>query len=139
MTVIADTGALFALYDKDDAYHSAVLNVIEKTGTIVIPDGLLAEIDYLLCKFLGVQAEVDFLEELIDGIYALHRLDTHDFRRCQELISQYRDLNLGFADASVMATAERLGVYQVLTVDERDFRAVRLKKPLVILPADVQG
>ncbi|KHD06878.1 hypothetical protein PN36_12800 [Candidatus Thiomargarita nelsonii] len=138
MTVIADTGALFALYDKDDVYHHAVLNVIEKTRTIIIPDGILAEIDYLLCKFLGVQAEVDFLEELIEGTYTLHRLDTQDFRRCQQIISQYRDLNLGFADASVMATAERLNVYHILTIDERDFRAVRLKKPLVILPADVQ-
>jgi predicted nucleic acid-binding protein len=37
----------------------------------------------------------------------------------------------------VIATAERLGVDRILTVDERDFRAVRSKggKPFVILPA----
>ncbi len=139
MSVIADTGALFALYDRDDVYHNAVLSVIEKTKTIIIPDGILAEIDYLLCQFLGIQAEVDFLEELIAGTYTLYNLDIQDFKRCQTLILQYRDLDLGLADTSVMATAERLNIYNILTIDERDFRAVRLKKPLTILPADMSS
>ena len=49
-----------------------------------------------------------------------------------------RDLDLGLADASVIATAERLEVYRILTVDERDFRAVRTVRgdSLVLLPAD---
>jgi predicted nucleic acid-binding protein len=136
MTLIGDTGALLALYDKDDDYHNAVLSVIEKTSTIIIPDMILAEIDYLLCKFLGVKAELDFLEALIDGTYTLYRLDNQDLRRCQELILQYQDLDLGLADTSVMATAERLNIYNILTLDERDFRAVHLRKPLVLLPMD---
>jgi len=136
MTIIGDTGALLALYDKDDDYHHAVLSIIEKTSTIIIPDMILAEIDYLLCKFLGVKAEVDFLEALIEGTYTLYRLDNQDLTRCQELILQYQDLDLGLADTSVMATAERLNIYNILTIDERDFRAVHLKKHLVLLPAD---
>ena len=136
MTLIGDTGALIALYDKDDDYHHAVLSIIEKTSTIIIPDVILAEIDYLLCKFLGVKAEVDFLEALIEGTYTLYRLDKQDFTRCRELLLQYQDLNLGLADTSVMATAERLNIYNILTIDERDFRAVHLKKPLVLLPTD---
>ena len=35
-----------------------------------------------------------------------------------------------------MATAERLNIYNILTIDERDFRAVHLRKPLVLLPMD---
>jgi uncharacterized protein len=136
MNLIADTGALFALYDQDDTYHHAVLNIIKTTRTIIVPDAILVEVDYLLNKFLDVQAEVDFLESIIDGTYTLYRLDNQDFTRCQELLLKYHDLNLGLADVSVMATAERLGIYNILTVDERDFRAVHLKKPLTILPAD---
>ncbi len=136
MTLIGDTGALIALYDKDDDYHHAVLSIIEKTSTIIIPDVILAEIDYLLCKFLGVKAEVDFLEALIEGTYTLYRLDKQDFTRCRERLKQYQDLDLGLADTSVMATAERLNIYNILTIDERDFRAVHLKKPLVLLPTD---
>lgn len=54
------------------------------------------------------------------------------------LIERYRDLDLGLADTAVMATAERRGTLRILTVDERDFRAVlsRNGKPFVLLPAD---
>lgn len=138
MALIADTGGLYALYDRGDKYHEAVLRVIaQEQGDIIIPDVILAEIDYLLRRWLGVQAELDFLEEIFAGTYILYRLDFQDFSRCQELLSQYQSLNLGLADTGVMATAERFNMYRILTLDERDFRAVRLKKPLVILPADV--
>jgi predicted nucleic acid-binding protein len=42
------------------------------------------------------------------------------------------------ADASVIATAERLGTRRILTVDERHFRVVRASdgKPFILLPAD---
>ena len=51
---------------------------------------------------------------------------------------KYRDLALGLVDAAVIATAERLEIYRILTLDERDFRAVRTARghPLVLLPAD---
>jgi uncharacterized protein len=138
MALIADTGGLYAIYDQDDKYHEAVLRVIEQErGDLIIPDAILAEIDYLLRHRLGVSAELDFLEEILAGTYTLYRLDSQDFLRCQELLSRYRNLNLGLADTAVMATAERLHIYRVLTLDERDFRAVCLKKTLVILPADV--
>ena len=137
MALIADTGGLYALYDQSDKHHEATRRVItQEQGNIIIPDILLAEIDYLLCHWLGVQAELDFLEEILTGIYTLYRLDSQDFLRCQELLSQYQDLNLGLVDTAVMATAERLNIYRILTLDERDFRAVHLKKPLVILPTD---
>ncbi len=57
---------------------------------------------------------------------------------CGALLSKYGDLDLGLADASVIALAERLGVRRVLTVDERDFRAVRSRngEPFVLVPGD---
>jgi predicted nucleic acid-binding protein len=60
-----------------------------------------------------------------------------DVGRSRELVVMYRDLDLGLVDSAVIATAERLGIRRVLTVDERDFRAVRPKgKPLTLLPSD---
>ena len=86
---------------------------------------------------MGVDAELDFLGGISEGAYALEALTSVDLARCQELISVYRDLDLGLADSCIIATAERLGVKRILTVDERDFRAV---KPafgsFVLLPAD---
>ncbi len=129
MSLIADSGAIYPLYDADDAYHHLVKEVIEnETGIIFIPVVILAELDYLLREFLGTDAELSFLDDLFSGAYTLESLTMNDFLRCRELIAQYRNLDLGLADTSVMAIAEKLNIYRILTVDERDFRAVRPKK-----------
>jgi len=135
--IIADTGAVYAFYDGNDQYHEAVRVIInENAGQIIIPEIILAEIDYLLEKLLGVDAELDFLQDIFNGVYHLHHLDQIALQNCHNLIAQYRDLKLGLSDASVMTTAEELNIYQILTIDERDFRAVKLQKPLTLLPAD---
>ena len=138
MTLVADTGGLYALYDADDAHHVQVRRVIEQErGSIIIPTAILAELDYLLREFLGVDAELDFLDGIVSGAYTLEPLMAIDIERCRELIATYRDLDLGLADAAVIATAERLNIRRILTVDERDFRAVRPNKGhFVLLPAD---
>ncbi len=138
MTLVADSGALYALYDADDAHHSKVRKVIERErGAIIVPTVILAELDYLLREFLGVDAELDFLEGIANGAYSLEAFIQTDLERCRELIAGYRDLDLGLVDAALIATSERLGIQNILTVDERDFRAVHSRKgPLVLLPAD---
>lgn len=42
-----------------------------------------------------------------------------------ELIGTYADLRLGAVDASVIATAERLGATTIATLDRRHFTVVR--------------
>jgi len=139
VAVIADSGALYALYDADDAHHAAVRAVVEKISVpLVVPVAILAEVDYLLREFLSVDAEIDFLDALASGAYTMEPLTHQDLGRALELIEQYRDLDLGVADSAVIATAERLGVQRILTVDERDFRAVRPRsgEPFHLLPTD---
>lgn len=50
-----------------------------------------------------------------------------DWMRIAELVARYRDLPLGTIDASVVATAERLGITEIATVDRRHFSVVRPK------------
>ncbi len=139
MTLIADSGALYALYDAKDSHHAAVRKAFERhPGPLIVPSAILSEIDYLLREFLGVDAELDFLDDLQNGAFVLEPFTATDLVRCRQLVAQYRDLDLGLADAAVMATAERLNVLRILTVDERDFRAVVSSrgKPFTLLPAD---
>lgn len=79
-----------------------------------------------------------FLDSVSAGAFALDCSTLDDLSRIQELIAQYRDLEIGVVDAAVIATAERLGTDRILTVDERDLRAVRSAsgRPFVLLPAD---
>ena len=48
-----------------------------------------------------------------------------DWLRIAELVATYRDLPLGTVDASVVATAERLNVREIATLDRRHFTVVR--------------
>jgi predicted nucleic acid-binding protein len=140
MSLVADTGGLYALYDADDAHHAAVRRIVQKeTGPIIVPSAILGELDYLLREFLGTDAELDFLDGLISGALVLEPMTATDVERCRELIATYRDLDPGLVDSAVIATAERLGINRVLTVDERDFRAIRPKgRSLTLLPSDTE-
>jgi predicted nucleic acid-binding protein len=140
MALIADSGAVYALYDGRDRHHSAVAQAInDETGAIVLPTAILAEIDYLLCVRLGSRALFRFLEGIAAGGFSLEPFTSQDLTNCQRLLKTYADLDLGLADVAVIATAERLGIRRILTVDERHFRVVRGSdgKQFTLLPADL--
>jgi predicted nucleic acid-binding protein len=108
-------------------------------GPIILPVVILAELDYLLREFLGVEAELDFLEGIARGAYTLESFTAEDLARVRELTATYRALDIGLADAAVVATAERLKIPRILTVDDRDFRAIRPRRGHSTLrPADVK-
>lgn len=139
MAVVCDTGAVYALYDADDIHHSACQGFIEQErGPLFLPIVLLAEIDYLLASRLGIDASVEFLESIESGAFTLVAPFVEDFARCRELIVQYGNLTLGLADAAVLATAERLKIQRVFSVDYRHFRAIQPRGlgHFMILPAD---
>jgi hypothetical protein len=55
-----------------------------------------------------------------------------------EIIEKYRDLEIGLADASIVVLAHKYGTREILTLDERHFRALRTidRKKFRLLPAD---
>ena len=88
MALVADTGALYALYDADDLHNAAVRQVVEgERGPIILPVVILAELDYLLREFLGVEAELDFLEGIARGAYTLESFTAEDLAWARELIA----------------------------------------------------
>jgi hypothetical protein len=58
-------------------------------------------------------------------MFVIEPVHAGDWLWIAELVWTYRDLPLGTADASVVATAERLNIRQVATVDRRHFTIVR--------------
>src|ERR1700730_14292047 len=133
MALIADSGGIYGLYDSSERKHKAIRAAFEaERGLVIIPMAVLSEVDYLLRKKLGIGAELDFIDAVQAGAFALEACTHEDLTRCAALIETYRDLDLGLADASVIACAERLGTLRILTVDERHFRVVTTtsSKPL---------
>jgi hypothetical protein len=86
---------------------------------------VVTEVVYLIGSRLGADAEVRFLGDLAAGEFTVEPVAAGDWLRIAELVSQYRDLPLGSVDASVVATAERLDITQIATLDRRHFSIVR--------------
>jgi predicted nucleic acid-binding protein len=71
---------------------------------------------------------------LIDGSLLLDCGD-EDPPRARELMVRFEDLRLGFADAAVIACAERNGG-RVFTFDRRDLDVVARDVPITLVPDD---
>lgn len=80
---------------------------------------------YLLATRLGTGPEIRFLGDLAAGSFTVEPVAAADWLRIAELVARYRDLPLGTVDASVVTTAERLGIREIATVDRRHFTVVR--------------
>jgi hypothetical protein len=69
----------------------------------------------------------DFVEILTNSDWHTENLSGEDLQRASELLSVYADAKLDFADATIVAMAERMDVETILTLDRRDFSIVRPK------------
>lgn len=128
MALVVDTGPLVAALDRDDDHHAACFALLRTTTEPrVIPAPVLTEVDWWCRKRLGVDAFMDLLDDLDAGAFAVEELRRQDYRRVHELCHVYRDLQLGFVDAAVLATVERLGERKLATLDHRHFGVLQLR------------
>lgn len=129
-----DTSALYAILLRRDPEHQRMLAARDDDpGPYFVPAGILAEIGYMLQRRPQLTALNTLLLDLERGGYTLH-CGEDDLPRIRELVNRYADLPLGFADAAVVACAERYRG-RVLTSDRRDFDIVaRGEQKLTILP-----
>lgn len=105
MAIIADSGAVYGLYDRSDTFHNGLRAAIETARErIVLPAPVLGEIDYLLRARLGNPALLRFLEDIQEGAFTVETVTLSDLRRCAALIAKYPNLDLGLSDASVVAS-----------------------------------
>jgi predicted nucleic acid-binding protein len=124
--VVADTGPLYALVDRSDAWHRRVVDWwTSNRATVVIPAEVLPEVCYLLQRRIGADAEAAFVEAVAHGEFTIEPLEREDLSRVAELTRKYIDMPLGFVDATVIAAAERLETREILTTDRKHFSAVK--------------
>lgn len=91
---------------------------------LLIPEPVIVEVDQLLRSRLGSHAARLFLAAVADGEHTVVHLTPGLLRRAVQLDASFAGLELGYADAAVMATAERDHL-PVLTFDFEHFRATR--------------
>ena len=124
-SVIVDTSALLAFFDVSEPDHEAVSEVLGAADVLVVSPYVVAELDYLVATRHGVDAELAVLDELTGGAWDLPDLDQEGLRRSRELISRYRDQEIGVADASVVVLAARYRTRTIASLDHRHFDVLR--------------
>jgi hypothetical protein len=137
--IILDTSGLLAAIDASQRAHEAARRALETAPPPwILSPFILAELDYLLATRVGQPAERALLAEVGRGVYRLDSLEPAEVAAAERLIGRYAELEIGLADASLVVLANRYGARDLLTLDERHFRALRGPggRPFRLLPAD---
>lgn len=130
--IVLDSSAVVALQDRRDArYPDALEAVRDEPGPFILPVAILAEVDAVLAgRSAGAMSQV--LGSLVDGSLLLDCGDA-DPPRILELMARFAEQHLGFADAAVVACAERNGG-RVLSLDRSGLEAVARDVPITLVP-----
>lgn len=135
--IVADTGAVVALIDADDAHHDVMVHLYDADPTEwLLPWAILPEVDYLLSRHVSAAAAHHFLADLAAGAFAVEWGASSDLLRARALCAQYEALQLGLVDAVVAAVAERVRARAIATIDLRDFGPLTLRGAPKLLPRD---
>ena len=125
--ILADAGPLVALFDRTDAAHGGCVETLMKIDEpIATTVPVLTEAFHLLGSTgAGASALMNFITE--GGLQVLY-LDDDTIVRAFELMVQYADAPMDFADASLVALAESLSLRKVFTIDRNDFTTYRIRR-----------
>lgn len=137
--IILDTSGLLSAIDASQRHHAACAEILaEASRPLVLSPFVLAELDYLLATQVDGQAQLALVDEVARGVYRLESFSAHDVAVAGDVMRRYANLAIGLADASIVVLAQRHGTRDVLTLDERHFRAVRAAdgRRFRLLPAD---
>ena len=144
MIVIADTSGIIASSDRNARESAACTGVLQEAGTVIISPLVLTEVDHLAKARFGSRARTSIIDFILAQARQLRfqipetGLEILDTARLVQ--QQYASLDLDLADAVNVALAARYRTDAVLTLDRRDFRALRPLTPhkwFRLLPDDL--
>lgn len=135
--IVADTGAMIALIDRDEKHHRVLRKLYDATAEEwLLPWAILPEVNYLLASRLGARVQGAFLADLTEGAFQIEWGDDRDLIRAVGLCRQQPGLNIGLVDGVVIAIAERRRAEVIATLDLRHFAAVPIKGNPKLWPRD---
>jgi predicted nucleic acid-binding protein len=140
--LLLDTSGLIAALFPDQRAHRLCAQVLKNADPpLLLSPFVLAEVDYLINKFAGIQTEKRLLEDIEREAYRLEAFSEADIGEALTVINRYEDLGIGLADSSIVVLSRRHRTTQLLTLDERHFRVLTgpSDRSFRILPADLAG
>ena len=123
--LLIDTGPLLAAFNQRDQHHAfAVAIMRQHNQPFVTTMAVMTEIMYLARARLGSHVQDKLFVMVERGDILVEQTTLNDFARVATLMQKYRDLPMDFADATLVALAERLGSKRIFTIDS-DFLLYR--------------
>ena len=135
MSILLDTGIVYAYYDRSDRWHARARVLIEgEQRGLILPAPVIPEVDHLLGRRLGSRSRLTFYAGIVEGYYLVVDLPAGAYARVADLNRQFGDRELGFVDAAIVALAEALGLSRIATTDRRHFEPLAAALSLELLP-----
>jgi predicted nucleic acid-binding protein len=132
---LIDTGALLALLDRDDKWHTACAAAFDRARLPLGTTGaVLAEFFHLLGTS---KRDHDAAWQLLrSGAITVIALDNADLPDLQSLMKRYVDRPMDFADATLVHAGSKLKLADIVTIDHDDFETYRMvgRRKFRILP-----
>ena len=123
-SVLIDAGPLIALFDSSDKYHRKIRSFLKDNPFRYISTlAVFTEVSHMLDFNTAVQR--DFYEWVMYKGVIISDINQNDLLRLIELTDKYSSLSMDFADATLVITAEKTGIRQIISID-RDFDIYRL-------------
>ncbi|MFC9796798.1 PIN domain-containing protein [Streptomyces sp. NPDC057695] len=142
--VVADTSGLLAALDSTHPENTAATEAIQAAGLLVMSPLLLAELDHVATRELGREAALSAVDDIRHwmrrGRVSMPEVTEDHLGAAQMVRLRYAALDLDLADAVNVALAAEYDTDAILTLDRRDFRAVRplgRHKAFRVLPDDL--
>jgi len=123
-SILIDAGPLIALFDSGDKFHRKVRGFLkEHKYRFVSTLAVFTEASHMLD--FNINAQRDFYEWVMYKGVIISDINQNDMPRLLKLTDKYRDIPMDFADATLVITAEKTGIREIISLD-KDFNIYRL-------------
>jgi predicted nucleic acid-binding protein len=127
--VIADTSGIIAASDRRAPESAACRAVLRDAGTVIVSPLVLAEVDHVAKARFGPAARTSIIGFIVGQVsrsrFLVPAVGSEILEAARMVEGRYASLDLDLADAVNVALAADYRTDAVLTLDRRDFRAIR--------------
>jgi predicted nucleic acid-binding protein len=130
---LVDTGAILAILDHDDRWHSACMAAFQHLRVpLLTSEAVLTQLFHLVDRH-EIERAWRFVRS---GALTMGAIANDDLSSLNGLMSKYRDRPMDFADATLVHLAQREAIHLIFTIDHDDFETYRIegRKKFRIVP-----
>jgi predicted nucleic acid-binding protein len=144
MILVADTSGIIAASDLRAPESGACRDLLGSAGTVIVSPLVLAEVDHLAKVRFGTQARHAIIDNIVTQAlrsrFQVPEVSADALKLAREVQRRYAGLDLDLTDAVNVTLAADYRTDAILTLDRRDFRALRPLTPhkaFRVLPDDL--